>query len=1447
MIFAIANLKLLKNKHMYLIFDTETTGKIENWKAPVSEFESFPRVVQLAWQLHDYKGELIEVKNFIIKPDGYTIPFNAEKIHGISTERAMKVGVSMEFVMDEFKKALAETDFVVGHNIEFDNKVMGAEYARAKRDDGLLKKKTLDTMQLSTAFCQLPGGRGKSFKYPTLSELNEKLFHHKVDNAHNASADVEATSRCFLELIRIGVIGIKELNTNKEYIEVFKKANPKTIQLIGLNIQPYNSEELVVTEKAETSEQPSKKELNNNEKILSEVPFVHLHNHTQFSILQSTQNVKALVRHAAAQNMPAASITDYGNMMGVFHFVKECELAGIKAIVGCELNVAEEYQQQQFTKDAPDKRFRQVLIAKNIKGYRNLSKLCSVGFTDGFYAGLPRVGREVIEKYKENLICTTGGLDGEVPHLILNIGENQAEEAFQYWHKLFGEDFYVQLMRHGLEEEARVNEVLLRFCEKYGVKYFAANDVLYTAKEDANAHDILLCVKDGELQETPIGRGRGFRFGMPNQEYYFKTGDEMKALFNDLPEAITTISEVVDKIESFQLGSDILLPTYEIPKEFAGENEYLAHLAYEGVKKKYGEITDEIKDRLDFELSVIKDMGFPGYFLIVQDFTTEARKRGVWVGPGRGSAAGSAVAYAVGITNIDPIKYKLLFERFLNPERVSMPDIDIDFDDEGRDKIIDYVVKKYGQSQVAQIITYGSMAAKSSIRDVARVMNLPLSDADRISKLVPDLKKFKDIFGRTTEELKKEFNGDDLANVQQLIEISERDNEEGRILNQARKLEGSVRNTGIHACGVIITPNDIRELVPVATAKDSDLLVTQFDNSVVESAGLLKMDFLGLKTLSIMKDAIKLVRERHGIDIDPDEIPLDDEKTFELYQKGETNGTFQFESVGMQKHLRNLKPTDIEDLIAMNALYRPGPLQFIDTFIKRKQGLEKVEFPHEKLIPILKDTYGIMVYQEQIMQTAQILAGYSLGAADILRRAMGKKKMDVMQQQKIIFREGCEKHNQIPAEKADEIFDIMMKFAEYGFNRSHSAAYSLVAFQTAFLKANYPSEYMASVLTHNMNDIKKVTFFMEECKRAGIAVLGPSVNESAHKFTVNSKGEIRFGMGAIKGVGESAVETIVKERLESGTFSSIFEFASRLDLRAVNKKNFEGLALAGAFDSFEGIHRAQYFAEDEKGQSSIEKAIRYGNAIQDAASSAQASLFGESSEAEIPEPPIFPAPEWRTLEQLNREKEVVGVYISGHPLDDFRFEIEQFANASVVDLENIEEVRRRRETKVAGIITSVSHLTTKTGSPFGKFVLEDYQGTFEFALFKDDYVKFKNYMNDYWFVLVTVKIDSYYSKRDERDVHRLSVAKIDLLSELRDKMVKRVNLDISLANVNEGFIKKIKSLISHNKGSIPLQVNVRDNGTLIEMPSRSMKVNLSRELTSELEKMDDLMWTVDKA
>lgn len=1430
---------------MYLIFDTETTGMIEDRTAPVTDFEKFPRCVQLAWQLHDEWGELIEVKNYIIRPDGFTIPFNAEKVHGISTDRAMATGVPLAEVLDVFRESLSKTKYLVGHNLEFDLMIMGAEYARANRNDGLQDLPWLDTMVLSTDHCQLKGGRGKGYKFPTLAELSQKLFEETVDNAHNASADVEATARCFLELLRIGVIHHDHVKTEREYFARFKERNPSPFKLIGLNIEPYQAAEEKAWKKvASNDEGPGKAELKENEKLLATQPFVHLHNHTQYSILQSTSEIKSLVRKARELEMPAVAITDLGNMFGVFNFVKECAVNGIKSIVGCEFFVAEDRKVQKFTKDNPDRRFRQVLIAKNRSGYNNLSKLCSAGFVEGYYAGFPRVDREIILQYKENLIATTGGLEGEVPGLILNVGESQAEEAFKWWLEHFRDDFYVQLQRHGLEEENRVNEVLLRFCEKYNVKYYAANEVYYQDKEDANAHDILLCVKEGELQSTPIGRGRGFRPGMPNQEYYFKTQDEMKALFRDLPQAIFTLSEIVDKVEPFALERDILLPKFDLPEGFEDQNDYLRHLTFEGAKKRYPEITDEVRDRLELELKVIRDMGFPGYFLIVQDFTSKAREMGVSVGPGRGSAAGSAVAFCTGITNIDPIKYKLLFERFLNPERVSMPDIDIDFDDEGRDKIIDYVVKKYGHNQVAQIITYGTMAAKSSIRDVARVMDLPLSEADRLAKLVPDLTSFGKFFGKNDKELGEKFNGDSLQQVKELISIAQGTDESAKIVNQARKLEGSVRNTGIHACGVIITPDDITNHIPVATSKDAELLVTQFDNKVVEDAGLLKMDFLGLKTLTIIKDAIAIIKQRHGTDIDPDEIPLDDEKTFELYQRGETNGTFQFESTGMQKYLKELKPTNIEDLIAMNALYRPGPMQYIETFIKRKKGEEPVEYPHELLEPILKDTYGIMVYQEQIMQTAQILGGYSLGGADLLRRAMGKKKMDVMQQQREVFREGASRTHGIAPEKADEVFDIMMKFAEYGFNRSHSAAYSVVAFQTAYLKANYPAEYMASVLTNNMGDIKKVTFFMEECRRAGIPVLGPDINESRLKFTVNTKGEVRFGLGAIKGLGEAAVESIVEERGQNGAYTSIFDLTRRVDSRSAGKKSMEVLALAGAFDSLGNAHRAQYFAADEKGSTLLEKAVRYGNSYQAAMESSQVSLFGEHTEVELPEPEIPEAEPWRTLESLNREKEVVGVYISGHPLDDYRFEISNFTTATTAALADLEKVRGR-ELRIAGIITDAAHLVGKTGTPYGRFTLEDYDGSHTFMVFKDDYIRLKPYLNADWFVLCTVQVKPWFNRRENREILDAKIQSMDLLPNIREKMTKKIMIDIRLQAVDENLVGALKSLCGKHVGKTPLQVNVWDDGTSAELTSRSIRISPDNAFMEELEKMEDVRLRIE--
>ena len=780
--------------------------------------------------------------------------------------------------------------------------------------------------------------------------------------------------------------------------------------------------------------------------------FCHLHVHSHYSVLQATPDIKRLIKKAKEDNMPAVALNDLGNMYGAFKFVREALDNQVKPIVGCEFFVSEMRKTLKFTNDNPDKRYNQVLLAKNKNGYHNLVKLSSLGFIEGLCEIYPRIDKNLIIQYKDGLIATTGNLNSEIPHLILNVGEQQAEEAFKWWLRVFGEDFYIELNRHGIPEEDHVNQILLRFAEKYNVKYFAANETYYLEKEEANAHDVLLCIKAGEFQSTPIGSGRGTRLGLPNNQFYFKTQNEMKLLFQDLPEAIITVSEIVDKIEKYELKRDVLLPKFNIPKEFETEDDYLKHLAYQGAKKRYPELTAEVKERIDFELETINKIGYPGYFLIVQDLTSKAREMGVSVGPGRGSSPGSAVAYCVGITNVDPIAYDLLFERFLNPDQVSLPDIDIDFDDEGRDKVLKYVIEKYGNKQVAQIITYGTIAAKSAIRDCARVMEMPLPESNLLIKMTSD---------RAGTTLKKAFEEN-----KELNEIHKGTDKRAQVLKQAVILEGSLRNTGTHACGVIITPDDLTNFVPVSTAKDSEMLVTQFDNSVVESAGMLKMDFLGLITLSIIKTALKNIKKRRGIVIDIDKIPLNDLMTYQLYQRGDTTSTFQFESDGMQNFLRKLNPDRFEDLIAMNALYRPGPMEYIPNFIARRNGREPIKYDLPEMEEYLKNTYGITVYQEQVMMLSQKLANFTKGEADVMRKAMAKKQNDVLDKMKDKFIEGCKKngHHEKISKKIWTDWEV---FAEYTFNKSHSACYSLIAYHTAYLKANYYEEYMAAVYAYH--------------------------------------------------------------------------------------------------------------------------------------------------------------------------------------------------------------------------------------------------------------------------------------------------------------------------------------------------------------------------------------------
>lgn len=1158
--------------------------------------------------------------------------------------------------------------------------------------------------------------------------------------------------------------------------------------------------------------------------------FSHLHCHTQYSLLDGAANISEMMKKAQEDGMPAVALTDHGNMFGAFKFVAEASKFNVKPIVGCEFYLVHDRHKKQFSKEDKDNRFHQLFLAKDEQGYKNLSKLCSLGYMEGMYSKWPRIDKELVEKYHEGLIATTCCIGAEVPQAILNEGEEKAEELFKWWLNIFGEDYYVELQRHNMKEQEKVNAVLLKLAKKYDVKIIASNDSHYVDQEDFNAHDILLCVNTGEFQSKPVWKGEGFggkdyRFGFPNDQFYFKTQQEMAKLFHDLPQALDNTNEIVDKINTPQLKRDILLPNFPLPPGFANADDYLRHLTFEGARKRYIELTPEIEERLNHELNIIKTMGFAGYFLITSDLINAGKGLGVMIGPGRGSAAGSVVAYCTGITNIDPIKYNLLFERFLNPERVSMPDIDTDFDDEGRQRVIDYVVEKYGYNKVAQIITYGTMAAKMAIKDVARVMQLPLSEANAIAKLVPE---------KPGTTLKKAF-----AEVKELNDIRKGKDLRAEVLQLAEKLEGSVRGSGIHAAGVIIAPDDLTDYIPVSTSKDSNLLITQFDGKVVEDAGMLKMDFLGLKTLTIIKDAIGLIEKNHGIKIDIDNIPLEDEKTFELYQKGETVGTFQFESPGMRKYLQQLKPTDIEDLIAMNALYRPGPMEFIPNFIKRKHGEEDVNYPHELLIPILSNTYGIMIYQEQIMQAAQIMAGYSLGQADILRRAMGKKKLEEMNKQREIFVKGAKEKHEIDKKKAEEVFAIMEKFAAYGFNRSHSAAYSVVAYQTAYLKAHYPAEYMASVLTHNKNNIEKVTFFMDECKRAGIKVLGPDVNESNLFFDVNKESQIRFGMGAIKGTGEAAVEAIITERDKNGPFKNIFDFAERIDLRSVNKRTFESLAMAGGFDCFPDLHRRQYLYAPDNESNLIEKAIKYGNIHQSEKSNAQQSLFGGSSGVSIPLPRVDACEPFGDIEKLNIEKEVVGFYISGHPMDQFKLEMKNFCTATLSDFNDLEKLQNKRTISFAGIVSSVAHRITKNGKPFGTLTIEDYNDSHTFFLFSEDYSRLKEYFGIGWFLYIQGNVVKQKWKNDELE---FKISSIQHLSEIRDKFSKSILLDVDVRDINTELISSIEKISNEFPGSCDLKLNVYDQqeGLSVELMSRRYKISPDNDFIDKMEALNCL-------
>ena len=1402
---------------MYLTFDSETTGLPKNFKAPISDSENWPRLVQLAWQINDKEGKLINNKSFLIKPDNFTIPYNSEKIHGISTQIALEKGIGLIIALKDFEEDLKKCKYIIGHNINFDKNILGAEFYRKNIESNLLNKISIDTGHISKQYCNLKGGLGGGLKMPKLIELYEILFGKKFSDAHDAAYDVNATAKSFFYLLQKEVYSNEDSSSKKVFYE-----EPK------LKISNFSKKEIDIA--------VSKKKIDVDIKS----DFIHLHNHSQYSILQATSSIEKIIEKAKEYKMSSVAITDLGNMFGAFKFNKIARKNKIKPILGCEFFVSEERKKIKFTRDNPDKRSNQILLAKNKEGYKNLTSLTSLSFTEGLYGQYPRIDKKLIYNNRKNLIALSGNIYGIIPQLILNQGIDKAEEELKWWLDTFKEDFYLEINRHGLDEEEHLNEVLNDFSKKYNVKIIAANDVFYLNKNDSTAHDILLCIKQGEFISTPIGKGRGKRFGYKNQEYYFKSQKEMKTLFSDIPQSISNINEIINKIENYDLEREVVLPKYQIPDTFKkskniteDQNEFLKKLTYDGAIKKYKKINLELEERIKFELNTIKNTGYPGYFLIVQDITNKAKELGVTVGPGRGSAAGSVVAYCIGITNIDPIKYNLLFERFLNPDRISLPDIDIDFDDEGRDKIIEYVVNKYGYDQVAQIITYGSMAAKSSIRDAGRVLELPLSETDKLAKLIPERPSINLI--------------DSFKEVPELSEIRKQKTLQAEVLKQAEIIEGSLRNIGTHACGIIITPDKLTNYIPVSKSKDSELLITQFDNSVIESAGMLKMDFLGLKTLSILNTAVKNVKLTTGKKIDLDNLKLDDTKTYELFQSGYTNGTFQFESYGMQKHLKSLKPDRFEDLIAMNALYRPGPMEYIPNYIARKHGKEKIVYDLPEMEEFLSETYGITVYQEQVMLLSQKLANFSKGEADQLRKAMGKKDAKLLEKLKPKFFEGGQKNN-IKSNILEKIWSDWQSFAAYAFNKSHSTCYSVIAYKTAYMKANFKAEYMASVLTHNQNNIEKISYFMDECKKQDIKVLGPQINESAHDFVVNKEKEILFGLGAIKGSGDAAVNYIIKERKMNNIFKDVFDFICRTNSRAVNKKTYEALALAGAFDCFKKISRRQYTHAEESEKSLIEKAIVYANKIQKEKDTKQTSLFGDSNGSDIPQPPIPNIKAFSKIEKLKIEKEILGLYISGHPLDKYKFEIKNLCNTSFKKLKDNYKINGKTNLNTAGIVTEVQHKISKNGKPYGRMTIEDFDDSYNFLFFSDDYIRFKNYMELGWFLFLSGKMKNKWNNPEELEY---KIDDIKLLTKVRDDLIKELHLKINIDDINSEIIDNLeKDLKNSKKGNCHLKITIvsNDNGKTLslDMISREKKISINDNFLKSIENNSSIEYFISK-
>lgn len=1229
--------------------------------------------------------------------------------------------------------------------------------------------------------------------------------------------------------------------------------------------------------------------------------FIHLHVHTYYSILDGQSPVEKLVDKAVANGMRGMAITDHGNMFGVKELYNYCNKINgklkeqgkepFKPIFGCEMYVARRTKADRVKEKGDAGGYHLIVLAKNYHGYKNLIKLVSRAWVDGFYSK-PRTDRADLEKYHEDLIVCSACIAGEVPAKILKGDIPGAREAIEWYKSIFGDDYYLELQRHEVKDpnqranretfplQQRANKELIKLAKEYGIKVVCTNDCHFVDQENAEAHDHLLCLSTGKELNDPT------RMLYSKQEW-FKTREEMNEIFADVPEALSNTLEILDKVETYSIDHSPIMPFFPIPEEFGTEEEtrkrispeelfrefttdengkeimsheeaekkikklggldklyrikfeadYLAKLAYDGAKRLYGEpLTDEVYERIKFELHIMKTMGFPGYFLIVQDFINSAQDElGVMVGPGRGSAAGSVVAYCLGITKIDPIKYDLLFERFLNPDRISLPDIDTDFDDDGRGKVLEWVEDKYGHDKVAHIITYGTMATKNSIKDVARVEKLPLDISNRLCKAIPD---------KLPDGLKMNLTNA-IKCVPELREAEASANPQmANTIKYAKMLEGTVRGTGIHACGTIICRDAISDWVPVSTAEDKSdpghkLLATQYDGHVIEETGLIKMDFLGLSTLSIMKETVENIRLTHdGFTLDLDTIPIDDELTYKLYQEGRTIGTFQFESAGMQKYLRELRPTVFEDLIAMNALYRPGPMDYIPSFIARKNGKEPITYDIPCMEKYLKDTYGITVYQEQVMLLSRQLADFTRGESDALRKAMGKKKKAIVDAMKPKFIEGGKKNGHDP-KVLEKIWGDWEKFASYAFNKSHATCYSWVAYQTAYLKAHYPAEFMAGNMSRCLNDITKITKLMSECQAMNIPCLGPDVNESEQKFSANKKGEVRFGLSAIKGMGEAAAINIIAERHKNGQYKDIFDFVQRVNLSAVNRKAMESLALSGGFDSF-GIRREQYFAPNAKGDTFVETLLRYGQVYQSEQSSMQNSLFGDMGGVEIQTPPVPDCEAWSTMELLKRERELVGIYLSAHPLDDYAVVLNHMCNLHCPQIGR--EMDKKafasiEELTFGGIVTSVSQRWTKTNKPFGIVTIEDFEGQGELALFGEDWTKWQSMLQEEYHIYITAQCVQRF--RNNPDAYDMVIKKIEFLSDVKEKSIEKFTVYMDSTMFNDAQLTDLETTLKNSTGNVPLYINIHDakNNTNVQLYSRNITVDVNKKLLTSLDEM----------